>query len=532
MRKKNHFNFLASLAMIAGGMLPVSASVYDAHSVIINIGVFSGENFNYTYLGDTRLGYQIWGWIKNTTSSTYPYWKIDNGPNLSREDPFSRGCNYHIDNDYSSSYVRETSSYTNDSYFLKVNSQTSANVIYCAIGADISSKASDFYVQGEGEAFLQPYTYEGSYYKLRIAYNISGPSDALFKDGKIEVSYDEGSTWSQVGKYAEMSSSFNATVPWDKTKVRYRLTTYPQDRYRSVVEGGCWTYTTEDWPLEPTGISCGIDKAPTADELKSSYNAEIGTFIPEITWSTSENMTQAFKSVGLYYSYDNGNNWILTKTVMSAKGTVSISVEPGHTSYMFRIVETPCDALADIDAFKPSNTAQGIEVSYNPAIDSITLAGKVTDGYNEKDNTYTHTVKVAVNPDLHMTMKDTDRGYINYSTDGGKTWSDNIPVSFDALTGEATITVPVKDSYMYRFSANSYVDGTATAVTATSKVYTADGSSGIDTVGSDSTGDNSPVDVYNLAGNLVARQILLSKASDILGNGIYVVKGKVIVINK
>lgn len=532
MRKKNYFNFLASLAMIAGGMLPASASVYDAKSVIINTGAGSGENFNYTYLGDSRLGYQIWGWIKNTEKGVYTYWKIDNGPKLSQSGKFSRGYNYHIDNDYTSAYFRDISEAKNESYFLKVNSQTSANVIYCNIGADISSEASDFYVKGLGEAFLQPYTYEGSYYKLRIAYNISGPSDALFKDGKIEVSYDEGSTWSPVGNYTEMSSSFEAIVPWDKTKVRYRLTSYPQDCYRSVVEGGCWTYTTDDWPLEPTGISCGIDKAPTADELKSSYNAEIGTFIPEITWSTSENMTQAFKSVGIYYSCDNGNNWTLAKTVLTATGTESISVEPGHTSYMFRIVETPCDALADIDAFKPSNTAPGIEVSYSPAIDSITLAGKVTDGYNEKDDTYTHTVKVAVNPDLHMTMKDTDKGYINYSTDGGETWSDNIPVELDSLTAEATITVPAKDSYMYRFSANSYVDGTATAVTATSKVYTADGSSGIDTVDSDNTGDNSPVDVYNLAGSLVARQILLSKASDILGNGIYVVKGKVIVINK
>ena len=127
-------------------------------------------------------------------------------------------------------------------------------------------------------------------------------------------------------------------------------------------------------------------------------------------------------------------------------------------------------------------------------------------------------------------MKHSDMGYINYTTDGGETWSDSIPVWVDGLTVSATITVPVKDSYQYRFSTNSYVDGTATAFTATSNVYTADDPSGIDAV--DADGDNAPVDVYNLAGKIVARQVVLSKASDVLSNGIYVVKGKVIVINK
>ena len=83
-------------------------------------------------------------------------------------------------------------------------------------------------------------------------------------------------------------------------------------------------------------------------------------------------------------------------------------------------------------------------------------------------------------------------GYINYTTDGGETWSDSIPVWVDGLTVSATITVPVKDSYQYRFSTNSYVDGTATAFTATSNVYTADDPSGIDAV--DADGDNAPVD--------------------------------------
>ena len=230
-------------------------------------------------------------------------------------------------------------------------------------------------------------------------------------------------------------------------------------------------HTTGDYALNPTGLSCSIDKVPTAYELKSSYNAETASFNPEITWSSSDNMTKAFKSAGLYYSYDKGNSWILAKTVTSASGTESISVAPGYTSYMFRIAETPVDALSNIEAFKPSATAQGPELSYSPAIESVTLSGKVTDGYNATDKTFSHTIKAIINSDLQITMKATVKAYINYSTDGSQTWSENIPVSFNELTGEVSITVPVKESYTYRFSANSYVESIATALTSTSEVY-------------------------------------------------------------
>ncbi len=530
MQKKNYFKFLALLVMTVGGMQPASATFYNAKSVIINTGSGSGENFNYTLLGENSENKQIWGWIKETDKRRYTYWVIDNGKKLSKSTDFDRGHSYYINDSYVSLFSREIGSVKNQSYFLKVNSQTSANVIYCTIGADISSEASDFYVEAKTVASLSECSLNGKIYNLKISYKIDGPTDALFKNIVVESSYDEGATWTKVGEYTTKSSYYTATVPWNKTKIRYRLTAYPQDCYRSVVKGGCWTYTTADWSLKPTGISCAIDKTSSADELKYSYDADDGTFKPEITWSSSDNMTQAFKSANLYYSYDKGNNWILAKTVTTAAGKDTISVVPGYTSYMFRITETPIDVLADVDAFKPSATVQGPEVSYSPAIESVTLAGKVTDGYNETDKTYTHTVKVAINPDLLITMKNTDTGYINYTTDGGETWSDSIPVWVDGLTVRATITVPVKDSYQYRFSANSYVDGTATAFTATSDVYTADDPSGIDAVAAD--GDNSPVDVYNLAGKIVARQVVLSKASDVLSNGIYVVKGKIIVINK
>ena len=530
MRKNFYLNFLVLLVLVIGGILPVSA-VYNAKSVIVNTGQGSGSDFAYTLLGINDNGNQIWGWIKNTDKYAYTYWKIDGGKKLSYSGTFDKYDRYAIDDDYTSAHIRTIGSDKNESYFLKVNSQSSADIIYCDIGGDISSIASDFYVYAKAYLMPQSITFDGTKYTLNVIYNIAGPTEALFKNAVAEVSFDGGNTWTEVGTYDSMAGLITTTAIWDKIKVKFRVTAYPQDNYKSIVKEGRWVFSTADIAL-PQGISCSIDKTPTADEMKSSYNAEKGTFNPEITWNSSENMTNAFQSADLYYSHDKGKNWTLAKTVTSASGTASISVAPGYTSYMFRIAETPVYALSDIDAFKPSATAQGPEISYTPAIESVTLSGNVTDGYNATDKTYTHTVKVAINSDLQITMKDTDKPYINYSTDEGKTWSENIPVSFSELTGEATVTVPVAESYIYRFSANSYVDDSATAVTAQSEVYTASDPSGIDVIVTDSPGDNSPVDVYNLAGNLVARQIILSKASDILSNGIYVVKGKLIVVNK
>ena len=530
MRKNFYLNFLVLLVMVIGGILPISA-VYNAKSVIVNTGQGSGSDFAYTLLGINDNGNQIWGWIKNTDKYAYTYWKIDGGKKLSYSGSFTKYDRYAIDDDYTSAHIRTIGSDKNESYFLKVNSQSSADIIYCDIGGDISSIASDFYVYAKAYLMPQSITFDGTKYTLNVIYNIAGPTEALFKNAVAEVSFDGGNTWTKVDTYDSMAGLITTTAIWDKIKVKFRVTAYPQDNYKSIVKEGRWVFSTADIDL-PQGISCSIDKTPTADEMKSSYNAEKGTFNPEITWNSSENMTNAFQSADLYYSHDKGKNWTLAKTVTSASGTASISVAPGYTSYMFRIAETPVYALSDIDAFKPSATAQGPEISYTPAIESVTLSGNVTDGYNATDKTYTHTVKVAINSDLQITMKDTDKPYINYSTDEGKTWSENIPVSFSEFTGEATVTVPVAESYIYRFSANSYVDDSATAVTAQSEVYTASEPSGIDVIATDSPGDNSPVDVYNLAGNLVARQIILSKASDILSNGIYVVKGKLIVVNK
>ncbi len=472
MRTKFLSKFLASLAIIVGNVLPTSAAVYNAKSVIVNIGMWSSHDYAYTLLGENNDNRQIWGWIKSTEDYAYAYWKIDNGKKLSRSENFYRNYNHPINDNYSGFYARFVGVKTNESYFLKVNSQTSANVIYCVIGTDISSQASDFYVTGSINADVYTATFDGSEYSQKISYNVNGPTNALFKNVVVEQSFDGGSTWTAQGTYTSASGSITASLPWDKTQVRYRFTAYPQDCYRSVVKGGSWTYTTGDFALNPSGISCSIDKIPTADELKNSYNAESGTFNPEITWSTSANMTKAFESASLYYSYDKGTSWKLAETVKSASGKTSISVAPGYTSYMFRITETPCEALSKLDKFKPSATVQGPEVSYNPAVDSVTLSSKVSNGYNATDKTFSQTVKVAVNTDLYVTMQATDTAYINYTTDNGKTWSENIPVSFNDSIKEATFTVPVKECYQYRFSANSYVNGAATAYTTTSKAYT------------------------------------------------------------
>lgn len=231
MRKKFYLKFLVLLVMVIGGILPISA-VYNAKSVIINTGQGSGENFSYTLLGTNDNGNQIWGWIKNTDKYAYTYWKIDGGKKLSRSGVFYKNNRYAIYDDYTSGHIRTIGSEKNESYFLKVNSQSSADITFCDIGGDISSKASDFYVYANAYLMFDSITFDGTKYTLKVVYNIAGPTEALFKNAVAEVSFDGGSTWAEVGTYDSMSGKITTTATLDKTKVRFRVTAYPQDNYR------------------------------------------------------------------------------------------------------------------------------------------------------------------------------------------------------------------------------------------------------------------------------------------------------------
>lgn len=471
MRKQIYLNLLALLAVAVGGALPATATVYNASKVHMNTGTGSGSDYIYNLLGENSSGYQIWGWIKSTSDYGYTYWKIDNGKDISYSlKSFSKSTIYSISTDFNSLRWRQIGSDKNECYLVKVNSQTSADFAYYSIGASIDSR---FYVTASINANVATATFDGSKYSQSVTYSISGPTSTLFKNVVVQASYDGGSNWTTVGTYTAQSNTITPTAPWDKTTVRYKFTAYPQDNYKSVVSGGSWTYTTGDYALTPTGISCSIDQIPTADELKSSYNAATATFNPSITWSSSDNMTKAFKEADIYYSTDKGSSWIQAGSFTAANGTGTVSVAPGYTSYMFKLIEKPVDELSAISGFSPSYiAAEATAVSYDPAIKEVALSSDVTNGYDASNKTFSHDVKFAINSDLQMTMKSGEKATIDYSTDGGKSWSDATSVSFNDLSGDITMTVPVAESYMYRLSVKSYVDGMTTIYNTPSEQYT------------------------------------------------------------
>lgn len=271
MRKQFYLNLLTLSAMAVGGILPATATVYEAKEVLMNTGFsWSGEDFYYTLLGENEEGYQIWGWLKNTTSYYYTYWKIDGGYKLSLSSPpiYKVSTVYSISRDYRTKNSREIGRNENQSYFLKVNSQTSADFFYCNPGDDIYSYAKDFYVVASITADVADATFDGSTYSQKVTYIVNGPTIALVKSVVLEASYDDGSTWTNVGSYSALTGTFTATTDQFEEAVLYRFTVYPNDDYRSVVESGCWMYVTDEY--DPSGIeevSVDADKDDTPTDI-------------------------------------------------------------------------------------------------------------------------------------------------------------------------------------------------------------------------------------------------------------------------
>ena len=536
-----HKLLLSTLLLVVGAMAaPLHATVYKASSVMMNTGAGSGNDIYYKLLGETKDGYQIWGGNNTSDGIRYTYWRIDGGEKISISNTnISINTKYHFDTSYSAGYFRDIESDSKYYHFMKVQSQTSADFFYCESHV-YPAFAPEFYVVSNISHSTGSYKLvsKEKCYKQSVSYNVEGITSTLFDHCAVEYSTDGGSTWAAVAQSDSMAGTMEASIPWTSTKVRYRVTAYPKDTYRPVVENDCWTEAdTTDQELKPTDVSIKFN----VSDLKKNFDIdELGYyhFQPTISFSCSDNMRYAFKSAYITYSINGGDIILPVKSDIDySSGEFTLStVSAGNSKYKFYLHVSSVDELKSFPEF---NTMVEYDtcLTYSPAFTVVQLSTEIDEGKDDRGKTLAPTLQFMLNNDLAFT-RDAKSGKIQMSNDNGATWSDLCDFICYKKIGTKQLNIPATyTQYKFRVSMTSIVDVNQTGATEQTVIgespnylYTPDVPTGVDdaTIGTDDT----PVDVYTLAGKLVAKQVRPSEVKSLLESGTYVIGNKVTVVNK
>ena len=536
----NRKAFIGLLALASVAIAPAAkATVYSANTVIMNTGQGGGTDIYFKYLGETSDGYQIWSGNNTADGYAYTCWKIDGGEKISKSiSRFEKNTEYELVINYNgwlkweTRYIEEDSKYY---HFLKVTSQTTANH-FCWDMSSSLDFAKNYYITGSVDATAGDYSLDGSNqcYKQLVSWAVQGMTKDCYSRSVIEYSTDAGTSWEKGATVDSIQGSTYVSIPWTAKKVRYRVTSYPKDYYAVVVQNGHWTYTDSvDHELKPTGISCFL----SASDLKSGYGEDESInyryFQPTVSISCSDNMLAALKNSKVLYSTDGGDTWLSSKEVDYGKGTFKVKVDAGYTKYRFRLLSNPIDDLEPIGGFTAVYDTGIYNVSYSPTIDMVYLEGSVDENRDDAKGTFSPTVGYVLNDDMYQTRR--GKAVISVSTDGGNTWTEVGTFTPKSNEGTQQVTIPADMSqYKFRIQATSttnwyHADQTETTVTCTSANYHYSVPTGIDDASIDGA-DDTPVDVYTLAGKLVAKQVRPSEVKSLLENGTYVVGNKVVIV--
>lgn len=473
MLKKNYVKLLALLAVSVGAGLSASATVYTASEVIMNTGQGSGTTIRCSLLGENKSGNQIWGSIKGTDDYAYTYWKIDGNKVGNNTTSYSKSKSYELKewSEWWIGILRQVGKSATDCYFAKINGEKSLNFFYCS-PSDTPSCASDYYVVASITANLSAATYSGTQYEQPIVYSVNGIQSAMFKSIQVDASYDNGQTWTEnVASSSTQAGTIIVRTPWDKTDVMYRIKAYPNDSFRPVVQNGYWmSANTANTKLVPSGVACTIS-TPTEEQMKDSFDFSKKTFNPSLLWNTSDYMRKAFSGAKIYYSVDNGTNWIQVKETTSYSSQDTVAVPAGYAKYRFKISETPISELEHIQAFYPESMSDAVVMTYSPELYNLGVEGNFDDKVDTANQSFMPTVKYTMNADMGA-LADA-KAKIYYCTDSDTEWKEiEGGITFTGIEGTAQVAVPLgAKEYKLKITINATVDGETASYSAETPAY-------------------------------------------------------------
>ncbi len=231
------------------------ATVYEASSVTMKT---SSSDYAMSLLGETSDGYQIWGYQSTTTGIKQAEWQIDGGTAISFPISYfgtnSKRALLTSSAKAYESYERNLTTDAQNSHFLKVKSQTTADFFTW----DMTSSpafASEFVVTGSLSASVSggQYTNNNKSYTKTLSWTYTGITGALIGHLGIEASYDQGKTWTLAATVTDDATSADVEIDMSKSYVRYRLTAYTKDAYKVVADKDCYITETTDYYISAYG---------------------------------------------------------------------------------------------------------------------------------------------------------------------------------------------------------------------------------------------------------------------------------------
>ena len=445
------------------------ADPYQASKVVMNVGMWGGTDIYMTKLGVCKDGYQIWV-CKGLDSYAYAYWTVDDGSKLSGSTgDFYSNTEYNLSTDYTTGYERCVPEGTGHLHVIKVKAKE--QVDYFTYYGSENFYPYSYYLQQNitFRVTQDPYLDEANKcLHAHVQYNLSGVYAAAIDSLHLDMSYDGGNTWNTFNTETASSlfhgdninnfaGSAAAYIADSATRVRYRVMVYPKADYKILVENGCWTYETEDYPIVIDGATCSISDVSISRNTTTDASAK-KTLQAQLSWTAFENLADMLGGVDILCSGDKGKNWTLVGTVTNAgtSGTTTVNIPAGYTKYILRVCPFGKDPFTRVAALRPTADSETLSMTYSPQSTALTVASVSDDLVYEQFRTIT--LYYTLDTELFLACK---QASLAYSYDDGATWQKMKTFAPTAATGSKAILVDGSEKQCkFRILVNVDTDGT------------------------------------------------------------------------
>lgn len=311
-------------------------------------------------------------------------------------------------------------------------------------------------------------------YVQSISWNVNDITEAVCSNVEIQASYDGGQNWAKVNESSELSGTVTGVyISRAAEKVRYRALVYPKDHFKMVVTDDIpWiSPDTPDFSLSPIHITSTLSIDNVRNNFANATDVYARTYSPTLTWTIPTAYSSVINNVSVQYcTKDMGSDWQELFQTTNVIGQKTVTVPVGIDSFLFRMVITPKEGLAQFPANSVSDTLTAV-TNYEPAFSKIAIEGSVGANYDATANTYTPTLAYTMNTDLWQTRL--GKAFVYYSTDEGATWTLAKTVDSPAQSGKILVTIPADGKkYQFRIGIASAVNNAITCgVEESSDVY-------------------------------------------------------------
>ncbi len=435
---------------------PIDRVRYKADKVWMNTGMSSGTDVYYSLLGTAKDGCQIWA-AQGIDKCYNTYWKVDDGEKLSSTIKRYQAYTIYsdLDNNYTTAGIPQISG-SSDRYieegtqwyhFVKVKSKS--YIDYFSWDPNKKFTAYSFYLYADFTLDGKEITVNHDTHTLQrqMNYGVKYIDGEVLDSLALYASCDQGQTWKQISALTtgfskgtkDFSKNEIVDLPGNGTTIRYRIVAYAKDLYKVLAKDGQWVSETADFPLSfsesssASGITVEtIDK----DHFSNTEGTPRGTYRTDISYHMLSKVADQVDSVQIQCSNDHGKTWTTLETTNNSEGEETVRVPAGYHSYLLRAVPFLKGDLANVTLLSQPVTATEQNLSYSPAVTSLTAERTETID-NCGKTLHTYAVRYKLNTDLYQTRREAS---IAYSYDDGQHWY-HLPSFAPNPSGEQTVLV-------------------------------------------------------------------------------------------